>query len=93
MTEQRTTPEAKLADQVTELFTESAYDTEEAEGIREDLATLSPEELRAGLIEASGVIEGFVVASEALSMVTFLAASDARRRVHEAVKRATQLSV
>ena len=81
MTEQRT--KAKPAD----LFTQSADDAEHAQMIREDLATLSPEELVAGFREAVKVVGGFVVAAEALSIPTYTVLADAARRADEGLRR------
>jgi hypothetical protein len=83
MTEQRTS-EAEAAN----LFTQTAYDAEHAREIRGDLASLSPEELVAGFEEAVKVVEGFVVAAEALSIPTYTLLADTARRANEALERA-----
>ena len=74
---------------IAELFVGLA-DEEHAQGIRRDLVSVSAEELARQLRDACGVIEGFVVAAEAINMTTLTVLYDARRRAHEARRRAEE---
>jgi hypothetical protein len=72
---------------VADLFVDLA-DDELREIIQADIADLSPRELADQLREACGVLEGMVVVAEAMSMATYMVLSNARRRAHEARRRA-----
>ena len=65
-------------------------DEEHAQDIRGDLASVSAEELARQLRDACDVIEGFVVAAEAINMATLTVLCDAHRRAHEARRRAEE---
>jgi hypothetical protein len=78
---------AATQEPVVDLFLDLA-DDELAEIIRADIADVSPRELAEQLREACEVLEGLVVVGEALGMATFMLLSEARRRAHEARRRA-----
>jgi hypothetical protein len=50
-----------------------------------DLEAMSPEELLRGFARTAAVVEGFVVAAEAISPVTLMVLNDTRERVHAAL--------
>jgi ferritin-like metal-binding protein YciE len=83
--------EVTATQRVADLFTETAYSEEMREIIREDLASMSAEELVEGFREAEQVTQGLLVMGEALGIATYTLLSDAARRLGEALRRAEAL--
>ncbi|MBA2712326.1 MAG: hypothetical protein H0U55_02070 [Rubrobacteraceae bacterium] len=83
--------EETATQRVADLFTETAYSEEMREIIREDLASMSAEELVEGFREAEQVTQGLLVMGEALGIATYTLLSDAARRLGEALRRAEAL--